>query len=184
MNRLKLYVPPYTLRTIYPSLILPHINCGLLLWGLNTERIFKLQKRAVRIMTSRKYLSHTESLFRTLNLLNLDDLHKLNQFKFIYRLQNNNLPIYFKSISMTHLYDIHHHNTRNKHVLVLPKVKYEFAKKSIRYPIQKLINESRSIIIDKIETHCFNGFSSYIKRYMKRYTSTYYLSNCYVCQRN
>ena len=70
MNCLKLYVPPYTLRTIYSSLILPHINFGLLLWGHNTEKIFKLQKRAVRIMTSSKYLSHTEPLFRTLNLLN------------------------------------------------------------------------------------------------------------------
>ena len=150
MNRLKLYVPPYTLRTIHYSLILPHVTYGILLWGHNTERIFKLQKRAVRIMTLSKYLSHTEPLFRTLNLLNLDDLHKLNQFKFIYRLQNNILPIYFKSISMTHLCDIHHHNTRNKHVLVLPKVKYDFAKKSIRYTIPELINESPSIIIDKI----------------------------------
>ena len=118
--------------------------CG----GTILRKFSNYKKRAVRIMTSSKYLSHTEPLFR--NLLNLDDLHQLNQFKFIYRLQNNTLPMYFKSISMTHLYDIHHHNTRNQHVLVLPKVKYEFAKKSIRYTIPKLINESPSIIIDKI----------------------------------
>ena len=61
MNRLKLYVPPYTLRTIYSSLILPHINYGILLWGHNTEKIFKLQKKAVRIMTSSKYLSHVQN---------------------------------------------------------------------------------------------------------------------------
>ena len=42
MNRLKLYVPPYTLRTIYSSLILLHINNGILLWGHNN---FKLQKK-------------------------------------------------------------------------------------------------------------------------------------------
>ena len=185
MNNLKHYVPSHILRTIYSSLILPHINYGILLWGNNTQRIFKLQKRAVRIITLSKYISHTEPLFKNLNLLKIEDIHTLNLYKFIYKLRNNTLPTYFKSITLTPFCDIHQHNTRNKHYLLTPKIKHEFAKRSIRYVIPNLINASPSEIIDKIQTHCPSGFAFYIKRFfITNYENLCSVSNCYVCQRN
>ena len=44
MNRLKRYLPQNILRTIYNSLILPHINYSILVWGFKSSRISKLQK--------------------------------------------------------------------------------------------------------------------------------------------
>ena len=162
-----------------------HINYGILLWGNNTQRIFKLQKRAVRIITLSKYISHTEPLFKNLNLLKIEDIHTLNLYKFIYKLRNNTLPTYFKSITLTPFCDIHQHNTRNKHYLLTPKIKHEFAKRSIRYVIPNLINASPSEIIDKIQTHCPSGFAFYIKRFfITNYENLCSVSNCYVCQRN
>ena len=153
-------------------------------WGYNKNRIFKLQKRAVRIITLSNYISHSEPIFKTLNLLNIDDIHKMNQYKFIHKLYNSSLPAYFNSLPLTSLSDIHQHNTRNKCSLLVPKVKHEFAKMTIRYDIPHLMNKSPSLILDKIHTHCLGGFSSYIKKCMiNNYSDTCSLSNCYVCQR-
>ena len=58
-------VPEYTLKTMYSSLIAPHFNNNILLWGFNTHRLIKLQKRAIRIITDSKYNSHTEPLLKS-----------------------------------------------------------------------------------------------------------------------
>ena len=83
LNILKRYLPLNVLRIIliYNSLILPHINYGILLWGhqaKQTKQIQVIQKRAVRILTGSKYNSHTEPLFKQINLLKVNDICKLN----------------------------------------------------------------------------------------------------------
>ena len=50
MNKLKFILPQNILFYIYNSLIMPHINYCILLWGHANKRIFKLQKKAVRII--------------------------------------------------------------------------------------------------------------------------------------
>jgi len=85
MNRLKRFLPQSILRTLYNSLILPHIQYSLLAWGNKSKRVFKLQKRAVRLITCSKYNAHTEPLFKSLNLLKLDDIMILKTLKFYYK---------------------------------------------------------------------------------------------------
>ena len=63
MNKLKQFLPTYTLRTMYNSLILPHLNFSILSWGLHTSILSKLQTRAVRIIPHNKYNAHTEPIF-------------------------------------------------------------------------------------------------------------------------
>ena len=50
------------LKTIYSSLISCQLNYGILVWGLNYKRIFKLQKRVLRSITFSKFNAHTEPL--------------------------------------------------------------------------------------------------------------------------
>ena len=50
------------LKILYNSLVLPHLQYCILSWGFESDRIFKLQKRAVRIITCSKYNAHTEPL--------------------------------------------------------------------------------------------------------------------------
>ena len=45
LNKLKQILPQHILRTMYNSIILPHINYGTLAWGYQTQRIFILQKK-------------------------------------------------------------------------------------------------------------------------------------------
>ena len=54
LNKIKLFLPSRILNTIYSSLILCQLNYGILIWGQNYKRIFKLQKRVMRIITCSK----------------------------------------------------------------------------------------------------------------------------------
>ena len=51
LNRIKSVLPLQILRTLYHSMIYPHINYGLLVWGYECNRITKIQKRAIRVIT-------------------------------------------------------------------------------------------------------------------------------------
>ena len=71
-------VLPYNvLITLYNALILPHLTYGVLAWGYENDIIFKLQKRALRAVTSSRYNAHTGTLFIKMKLLKVKDIHKL-----------------------------------------------------------------------------------------------------------
>ena len=182
MNKLKYVLPQIALILLYYSLLLPHINYCILAWATNTKRVFKIQKRAVRIITRSHYLSHTDPIFLHLKLLKVIDLYKLFQLKFYFNLTNQLLPQYFYSFDFKRNHDIHLHNTRQRHNLHITRVKHEFAKRCIRYQLPSEINLTPTVITDKINTHSFSGFSNYAKTYMiSKYPANCTLSNCFVC---
>ena len=85
INKLK-HVLPKSIRIIlYNSLILPHINYCLMIWGYQCNRIIKLQKKAIRIISVTKYNSHTEPLFKSLSVLKVEDLLKVQILRFYYK---------------------------------------------------------------------------------------------------
>ena len=59
-KRLRYVYPQQVLLHIYNSLFVAHNNYGLLVWGVDTDIIFKVQKKAVRIITGNYYTAHTE----------------------------------------------------------------------------------------------------------------------------
>ena len=77
LRKLKRTFPQYILCTIYNSLIHPHLLYGLNIWGFKHKRITVLQKKAVRIIIFRPYISHTTSAFKELKMLMLEDLYKI-----------------------------------------------------------------------------------------------------------
>ena len=64
LNKLKNYLSNHILKTIYCSLILPYIHYGILTWGFNIDKIFTLQKKAIRLIDNSSYLEHTEEIFK------------------------------------------------------------------------------------------------------------------------
>ena len=52
LNRLKHVYPQNALLSIYHYLFATHLNYGLLLWGTHVNRVSKLLKKAVRIMSN------------------------------------------------------------------------------------------------------------------------------------
>ena len=120
MNKLKLTLPQNILINIYNSLIIPHINYCILLWGSENNRDSKLQKRAVRIIPKESRLSHTNPIFKELNLLKINDIYRLQLFKY----EHNLLPKYFDVFNLRLNSKINAHNTRNQHKLRIPFVKH------------------------------------------------------------
>ena len=100
------------MRTLYCTLILPHLTYGNLAWGKNITRLNKLQKKAVRAITNSKFNAHTEPLLKLLNLLNIKDTYILSNLKFYYKYIHNILPHYFQTCDITLTSEMHNYNTR------------------------------------------------------------------------
>ena len=94
LNKLKYYLPSYILRTLYFTLIHSHLNYAILTWGYKCNRLNKLQKRLISVVTWSKYNAHTDSLFKNTQILKLQDLLDLNALKFYYRYLHENLPVF------------------------------------------------------------------------------------------
>ena len=94
MNRLKRYLPFSAMKLMYDSLILSHLQFGITCWGFEWNRILKLQKRALRIMTNSKYNAHTEPLFKELEMLKVKNIFDVQYMKFWYKFVNKSLPEY------------------------------------------------------------------------------------------
>ncbi len=62
------------------------------------------ETKAVRIISLKKYNPHTEPIFKELNLLNITDIYTLNEYKFYYKYVNNNLPHYFQTLPLNHIW--------------------------------------------------------------------------------
>ena len=96
LNILKKTLPLNLFRIIYNTLILPHLNYGILAWGHQAKRLNLIQKRAVRILTASKYNSHTEPLLlKQTNILKVSDICTLNEIKFIF---TNSLTSNYRNI--------------------------------------------------------------------------------------
>ena len=127
LSKLKHLLPTYILRTVYNTLFIPHLTYRILAWGFDLNRLYKIQKKAIRIITNSKFNAHTSPLFKQQNLLNLYDLFSFNVIKFYFNYLHNDLPPFFQSFSITSCAEIHNYNTRQRNKLCTnrtSKVKY------------------------------------------------------------
>ena len=46
-------------------------------WGTHVNRVSKIAGKSARIMSNSEYSAHSEPLFKTLNLLKIEDVYKL-----------------------------------------------------------------------------------------------------------
>ena len=181
LKRLHHLLPRNTLLLIYNSLFLPHINYSILAWGYSCDRIFKLQKSAIRLICSTHYYAHSEPLFKYLKVLKAPDLFKLKALKFYYRYTKNELPGYFNNM-FSALPVTHPYSTRYRNIPHYATPQHVSTEKCIRHSIPKLLSDTPSQITDKIYTHSFSGFSRYVKTYyINQYSETCSIVDCFVC---
>lgn len=181
INCLKHLFPKRVLLTLYNSLILPHLNYGILAWGSRAHVVYKLQKKALRVISGSKYNAHSSPLFKSNHLLKVDDIHKLQQLSFFFKWKNNRLPHFFNSFTLTSNRQMHGYNTRRTSYAI-SRVNHEFAKSSLRHSLVTLLNQTPSLIKDKVETHSYHGFHTYVKNFfISNYNITCNIANCYIC---
>ena len=94
LSRVKNLLPHNILKTLYYSMIQSHINYALKIWGNASSigRVFKLQKRALRIINHTHFRSHTGTLFFCNNILKIHDLYETQIALFMFDYFNSNLP--------------------------------------------------------------------------------------------
>ena len=192
LNRLKHVYPQNALLSIYHSLFATHLNYGLLLWGTHVNRVSKLQKKAVRIMSNSEYLAHSEPLFKTLKLLKIEDLYKLKLMKFYYNLSYNLLPSYFNYYLevINNAFPCQYELRQIARPLIHPqRTRLVFTELNVLFQLIQLLNYTHihyPEILEKIKykTHTYHGFSYNVKeKYLGTYK--YECSNliCYKCGR-
>ena len=180
LKRLRNMLPSYVLLSIYHSLFAPYLYQSVLVWGHNPGRVFKLQKKAIRLVFKTKYNAHTDNLFKVNCIPKFPDIYKIAALKFYHKYCNNKTPTYFQGI-FSPLYGPHSHNTRNNPPR--PQVsKKTYTSKCIRYIIPKIVSITPSNITDKFKSHSLEGFGYYVKRFCcDQYNDVCNIFNCYIC---
>ena len=136
--RLRHLIPQNILLLLYTcnAFIQPHVSYGLEVWGCAhtsyLNKIFIIQKMAVRAVTSSKFGAHSGPLFKKLSVLDVFKLHKFLITTFVYKLIHQKLP--HSLIDYCRFFE-HNYGTRQKDTktLVLPKVNTEQGKRSMTF---------------------------------------------------
>ena len=108
------------------------------MWGVDTDRIFKLQKKAVRIITENYYIAHSEPIFKSLEFMKIEDIYKLKIRKFYYNLKNSCLPEYFNNYLNVINNELPHSYQRRistRPLIRLPKICHNFDEFGLRYQL-------------------------------------------------
>ena len=184
-HKLKYFLPIFTMRTLYCSLILPHLTYCNLAWGKNITRLNKLQKKAVRAITNSKFNAHTEPLLKLLNLLNIKDTYILNNLKFYYKYIHNILPPYFQTYEFKLTSEMHNYNTRTKQKYFIFPTNHKYAEYCARHQLPQILNQTNAVVLEKIHAHSFASFVNYVKHTcIENYQERCLVENCYICNSN
>ena len=87
INSTKNFMPLKIRKTLYHTIFDAHLNFGILLWGCARRKLQKkvenLQKNCIRNVYLAKYKSHTEPIFKKLQILNFIDKITLSRSVFM-----------------------------------------------------------------------------------------------------
>ncbi len=104
-----------------------------------------------RILNISKYNAHTELIFKTLRLLKVNDILKLQELKFHYKYENNLLWYYLQNLLFKT--NIHSYATRSQDKIHHWVPMHYYARKCVPYNIPSTVNNTPINIIEKVYTH-------------------------------
>ena len=92
-------LPIHIRKTIYNSLIRSHMEFGILSLGNSLagklKKIVNIQKKCVRNIAGKHFLSHSDPIYKNLGILKFQDLLQYNQSTFMHKLINGKQPSSF-----------------------------------------------------------------------------------------
>ena len=114
--RSRFYLSSKSKLALYYSLVYPYLSYCNITWAstyeTNLNRIFILQKRAVRVLTNSDFRAHSAPLFLQLKIL---DIFKLNAFhvaEFVFCYHHQILPPLFSNLFLLNK-QVHNYHTRS-----------------------------------------------------------------------
>ena len=182
ISRLKRFLNINILTNLYHTLVMSHVNYGLLVWGFgNNDRIYKLQKKAVRNISLSKYNAHSEPIFKRLNLINLPDNVRLRVVLFYYKLYYGIVPLYFHDYIPQTPNMVHSYNTRFNQLPIPVLATRNYRDNILRVRLVEIVSDYYNDIAGEIShslvTYKYNIKSSMISCY------SYWcnIARCYIC---
>ena len=155
LYKLRSFLPSNVLKTIYQSLMHPYFIYGIETWHGTfqnyTNKIFIIQKKAIRTINNLEYNAHTNDYFKSNEILKLEDQYRLQTVTYIYKVLNSNIDpsIYSKLCRNS---DIHQHYTKSNNKFKIMRVNRSRSKNIICHngilfwnTIPEQIKESKSL---------------------------------------
>jgi hypothetical protein len=161
INRVKNFLPAEAMRTLYFALLHSHLSycpiitsCGS---NANIQKIIRVQKKAICIISNKHYLEHTAPLFESLNIVPCPKLVIYSKLNFMHSVIYNYCPKSYVNIwkHNNERSEIHNRSLRNSDELEITHPRLELYKKSPIYSLPKLWNE----LDDTRFQHCRTTFS-------------------------
>ena len=129
------------LLSLYYILIFPYLTYCNQVWGstykYNIDTLTKLQKKAVRIICSVKPFSHTDCLYKELELLQVTEIYHFLVGQFMFRYHHKMLPKLFDEYFTKHS-EVHDYSTRQSELFRLPDYKKDLGRRCISFTGVKL----------------------------------------------
>lgn len=89
------------LLTLYHTMVQPYFYYCHMIWGTafktQIDQLVKLQKRAIRTISSLKKYDHTDKWFKELKIIKLPDLYEYMVVIFVFQFEKLNLPEVFSN---------------------------------------------------------------------------------------
>lgn len=153
LRKLKFIVTNDCIRMAYFAFFHAHLLYGINLWGSapSSNKIFLLQKKAVRIICGVSSTHHCRLLFRETRIMTLSGLYILSSL----------ISVKDSVHNLTLRSDIHGYNTRNKDDVVVPYSRLQRAQNSYYIAAIKFFNclpkSVQNLSIDKFKSVLKNG---------------------------
>ena len=153
------FLPKPCLKTLYYCLVYPYLHYCIIVWGstykTNLRRLVSLQKRVIRIISKSTFDSHSDPIFKELELLKLSDIRQLELGKLMFSLNHSLLPSKFNNYFSLNK-QVHSYATRHANDFHLPFCRTNLRKFSVSFEgptyynsIENDIKESNSLRLFK-----------------------------------
>ena len=170
-----------TREMIYRSLIKPHFEYAIPIWGnsKHAECLNKQNKKIIRVVAGKQKLAHAEPLLKEFNHLHIKDIFKLNCLSTAMKAKNKEGPKILQEFLSWYPPE-----SRRAHLLRIPKFN-NLTQKTTSVSIPELWNEQIEALSEDMLKMPSRLFKSNLKKIiLDSYYETCDLSNCYSCSRH
>ena len=145
ISRVKNILPLKSLKTLYFSLVHPHLLYCLPIFTCTTQKninkIFQMQKKAIRLITKSKSNAPPFPLFSQLKILPLEHLITLTSGQLIHSIYHKYAPKALHNLWITNEQRGINHDLRDAHLLYAPFARTDHVKRLPYFAFPKIWNE-------------------------------------------
>ena len=169
LSKLRHLVPQSICISVYYSIFYTHLLYGCLVWSYtkqgNIDRLIKLQKRCVRIVSFSDFNFPTTTIFRNLKLLKLSEVFKMNKIIFMFDYINNLVPDEIRRLfTLNNM--VHSYETRSSNIFHIPKGSTSrFGIHTLSYDGAKIWNQFYLSVLYKETNLTKRKLSTFLKKH-------------------